>query len=251
MQKQSFKNGHTTFVEHIKATRNQTQSFTVVYTHGFCSDPWGRKPESVKQWCEKHGIGFFRHELAGHGCDIERFEETTINTYKNQIFEIVEQIEGNVVVVGASLGGWLSLLAALKYPKKVIGFIGLAAAPDFLKKYFEVYFKPEHRELLDTVGKVEFPTNDFTYIITKQMIESGEENLLLDKEKLFFEGKVRLIQGMKDASLDWRTALKIAEKITSSDVKTILLKDSNHRLNADGDIVELWRALDDFLEVSD
>ena len=55
---------------------------------------------------------------------------------------------------------------------------------------------------------------------------------------------------MKDASLDWRTAPLIAQKLTGSDVKTVLLKDSNHRLGSDSDIAEIRRALDDFLTLA-
>ncbi len=248
MQKITFKNGHTTLCEHIKPDTSKTQSFTVVYTHGFCSDPMGRKPEAVKQWCLEHGVGFFRHELAGHGSDVSRFEETTLNTYKQQIFEIVgEMVEGDVVVAGASLGGWLSLMAACQFPQKVKGVIGLAAAPDFLKKYIESYFHPEHKALLAKYGKVEFPTNDFTYIITQDMINSADENLMLNKDIIPYAGKVRLLQGMQDAALDWRTALTIAQKLNGNDVKVVLKKDSNHRLSSDEDIMELNRLLDDFL----
>lgn len=249
MQKITFKNGHTTLFEYIKPRALKTQNFTVVYTHGFCSDPMGRKPEEIKKWCVEHGAGFFRYELAGHGSDVSRFEETTINTYKSQIFEIVsEMVDGDIVVGGASLGGWLSLLAACQFPEKIKGLFGLAAAPDFLKKYIEAYFKPEHKELLEKYGKVEFPTNDFTYIITKQMIESADENLLLNKEVIPFAGKVRLLQGMKDAALDWRVAPLIAQKLVSNDVKVCLMKDSDHRLGSDEDIAELRRMLEDFGE---
>lgn len=248
MQKITFKNGHTTLCEYIKPTHKKTQSFTVVYTHGFCSDPMGRKPEAVKQWCVEHGMGFFRYELAGHGSDVSRFEDTTLNTYKQQIFEIVsEMVDGDVIVGGASLGGWLSLLAACQFPEKVIGMIGLAAAPDFLKKYIESYFQPEHKVLLEKYGKVEFPTNDFTYIITKQMLGSANENLMLNKEVIPYGGKVRLLQGMQDAALDWRTVTMIAQKLSSQDVKVILKKDSNHRLSNDSDIADLRRMLDDFI----
>lgn len=247
MQKFTFKNGHTTFIEHIKPEALKTQNFTVVYTHGFCSDPFGRKPEEIKKWCLKHGRGFVRYELAGHGEDVSRFEETTLNTYKQQLFEIIdEMIDGDVVVGGASLGGWLSLLAACRFPKKIKGVFGLAAAPDFLKTYFEAYFQPKHKEILEKYGKLEFPVEDFKYVITKKMIESAEENLLLDKEVIPFSGKVRLLQGMKDKSLDWRTAPLIASKLLSDDVKVVLLKDSDHRLGRDEDIAELWRVLDEF-----
>lgn len=247
MQEITFKNGHTTLCEYIKPATTKTQSFTVVYTHGFCSDPFGRKPEAIKQWCLKHGMGFFRHELAGHGSDKPRFEETTLNTYKKQIFEIVsELVEGDIVVGGASLGGWLSLMAACQFPEKVKGMFGLAAAPDFLKKYIECYFTPEHKAILAETGKVEFPTNDFTYIITQDMINSADENLMLNKEVIPYDGKVRLLQGMKDAALDWRTAPLIAQKLKSTDVKVVLRKISDHRLSSDDDIKELEALLDDF-----
>jgi len=242
-----FKCGHTLKCEHIKPDASKTQSFTVVYAHGFCSDPYGRKPEEIKKWCIENGIGFFRTVLAGHGDDKANFEKTTLNTYKTQIFEVIENIvEGPVVMAGSSLGGWLSLLTALQYPERVIGILGLAAAPDFLKTYFENYFKPEHLDILNKYGKIEFPTGDFTYVITKEMIESGNENLLLDKEIIPYNGKVRLLQGMKDASLRWKTALTIAEKLSSDDVSVRLMKNSNHRLGSDEDIAAIKEFLSEF-----
>ena len=104
----TYKCGHTAKYEYIKPDSAKTQSFTLVYAHGFCSDPYGRKPEEIRKWCIENGMGFFRYEIAGHGSDAARFEETTINTYKSQIFEIVgEMVDGDVVTAGASLGGWL------------------------------------------------------------------------------------------------------------------------------------------------
>lgn len=244
----TFECGHTVKCEYIKPSKEKTQSFTVVYAHGFCSDPFGRKPEEVKKWCVKQGMGFFRYEIAGHGSDIARFEETTINTYKKQIFEVVEKlVDGDIVTVGSSLGGWLGLLAACAFPNKVCGFLGLAAAPDFLKTYFINYITPKDKEKLDKFGKIEFPTKDFTYVITQKMIDSAEGNLLLDKDVIPFKGKVRLLQGMADASLDWHTALKIAEKMASDDVVVHLQKSSNHRLGSDEDVKAIHMMLDDFL----
>ena len=244
----TFHCGHTTKCEYIKPQSQKTQSFTVVYAHGFCSDPYGRKPEETKAWCLEHGMGFFRYEIAGHGVDLARFEETTMDIYRQQIFEIVEEIvEGKIVVVGSSLGGWLTLLAACQYPEKVIGFVGLAAAPDFLKTYFINHLNSDFKAKLKKFGKIEFPTKDFTYVITQKMIDSAEGNLLLDKEVIPFNGKVCLLQGMNDASLEWHTVLTIAEKIQSDDVKVYLLKNVNHRLGTDEAINTLKDALDKML----
>lgn len=243
----TFKNGHTTICEYIKPDTSKTQRFTVVYTHGFCSDPWGRKPETVKSWCIEHGLGFFRWEVAGHGSDKSRFKETTINTYKEQLFEIIEDIvEGDIVVAGASMGGMLSLIASINYPNRVKGILGLAAAPDFLIRFIKRYFDEKAKAFMDKFGFVEYTNNDFTYVVTKEMIESGYQNMLLDKDAINFNGKVILIQGMIDASVNWELAPFIASKLLSQDVKVVLLKDSNHRLNRDEDIHEIRCALDDF-----
>lgn len=243
----TFKNGHTTVCEYIKPDTSKTQRFTVLYTHGFCSDPWGRKPEAVKSWCIEHGYGFFRWEVAGHGSDAARFKDTTINTYKEQIFEIIDDIiEGDIVVGGASMGGMMSLIAAINYPKRIKGLFSLAAAPDFLVRFIEKYFNDEAKVHLEKFGYVEYTNNDFTYIVTKDMIESGYQNLLLDKDVIDFKGKVVLIQGTEDASVDWKLAPYIASKLTSNDVKVVLLKGGNHRLNRDEDIYEIRAALDDF-----
>lgn len=244
----TFKCGHTTKCEHIMPDCSKTQSFTVVYAHGFCSDPYGRKPEETKKWCVEHGVGFFRFEMAGHGIDAKRFEEVTINTCKSQIFEIIEDlVKGPVLVMGSSMGGWLALLAACYFKERVIGFIGMAAAPDFLKTYFENCFKPEHLAILEKYGKLEFQVDDYKYVITNDMLKSAQDNLLLENETIPFKGKVRLLQGMKDASLQWKTALTIAQKLESDDVEMHLLKNSNHYLGHDEDIRALMRALDDFL----
>ncbi len=70
---------------------------------------------------------------------------------------------------------------------------------------------------------------------------------MLNKAVIPFSGKVRLLQGMKDAALDWHTASLIAEKLAGDDVKVILSKDSDHRLGRDEDIAELRCMLDDFI----
>lgn len=247
MPKHTFANGFTTDFEYIKAETCKTQKFTLIYTHGFCSDPWGRKPEEIKKWCIKNDISFYRYELAGHGSDIANFEKTDINTWKNQILDIIDTIiQGPVVVAGASLGGWLSLLAAVARPQRVSGVLGLAAAPDFTKEHEETS-TIEQKEALQRNGRIIYEESGFQFVITKQLIDSGKENLLLDKPVIPINCPVTLIQGMQDESVDWLKAVKIAEKLTSRQVLLKLLKTSGHRLNADEDIAEILSALDKFL----
>lgn len=247
MQSRTYDIGFKTNFEHIIPNSDNTQKFTILYTHGFCSDPWGRKPEEVKKWCATHHVPFYRYELAGHGSDKENFEQTDINIYKAQILEIIDKyIQGDIVVVGSSLGGWLSLIAAINRPNRIKGIVGIAAAPDFTVEHMK-YITPAQREEMQKFGKISYPGQNITFTITKRLVDSGNDNLILDKDVVDINCPVVLVQGMQDVSVDWHKTLKLAEKIKTQNVKIKLLKNANHRLNEDSDIAEILSALDTFL----
>ena len=131
MQKYTYNSGFTTNFEFLKQEKSP---FTILYIHGLCSDPWGKKPEAVKNYASKHGIDFLRFELAGHGSDANNFAKTDMNIWKNQLFEIIDtMIKGPIVVIGSSIGGWLSLIAAKERPERIIGFVGIIC-PHIVKK---------------------------------------------------------------------------------------------------------------------
>ena len=246
MQSRTYDTRFTTNFEYINKDLSGKQKFTILYTHGFCSDPWGRKPEEVKKWCLKHNIPMYRYELAGHGSDMARFEETDINIWKAQILEIIDKyIAGDIVLVGSSLGGWLSLIAAINRPTRIKGLIGLAAAPDFTVEHMK-YITPEQKAEMEKFGKITYQGENITFVVTKRLIDSGNDNLILNKDIIPIKCPMVLIQGMKDTSVDWHKALMIAQKAQSENVILKLLKNAGHRLNDDEHIAEILSALDTF-----
>lgn len=241
MTKYTFKTQFATEFEHIPAKINCP---TILYLHGFCSDPWGKKPETVKSFCLQSGVGLFRFEYAGHGSDLDNFEKADFEIWRQQVFEIIEDvIKGDIYLVGSSMGGWLSLLAAIKYPTRVKGLIGLAAAPNFVKKFADKMGE-EQKELFAQKGKIEIPTKDFNYTITKRFVDTALQNCLPEDGSFWkINCPVHLIQGMKDDSLLWSRSLEFAELIESDFVEIKLLKSSDHRLNDDVAIAELYNSL--------
>ena len=151
-----------------------------------------------------------------------------------------EKVDGHQFIPQVFEKGALAVLSEQELSEPAGPYIRVESTLGAMKKLAAYY-----RRSLDI--KVVGITGSVGKTSTKEMIASGNENLLLDKETIPYAGKTRLLQGMKDASLDWRTAPLIAQKLTGSDVKTVLLKDSNHRLGSDSDIAEIRRALDDFL----
>ncbi|HMQ13591.1 MAG TPA: alpha/beta hydrolase, partial [Candidatus Competibacter phosphatis] len=71
---------------------------------------------------------------------------------------------------------------------------------------------------------------------------------LLDRPELPIHCPVRLIHGMRDADVPWRISVQVAERLASSDVRVMLLKDGEHTLSREQDLILLTRTLGDMLD---
>ena len=241
MSKYTFKSSFATDFEYIAPKNNAP---TILYLHGFCSDCWGKKPETVKSFCLEHGVGLFRFDYAGHGSDRKNLDKADFEIWKNQVLEVIDEaITGDVICVGSSMGGWLSLIAAIERPARVKGVIGLAAAPNFVKR-FAAMVAAEQKADLEKKGQFSFGNKDFTYTITQKFIDTAFQNCLPEDEKSWaIDCPVHFIQGMQDASLPWQCALDFVQAVQSEKVELKLLKASNHRLNDDEAQAELLNSL--------
>ncbi len=240
MPKYTFKSAFATDFEYIPPKNG---CLTVLYLHGFCSDCWGKKPETVKAFCLKNGVGLFRFDYAGHGSDRANFEKADFKIWKEQVLEVIDRLSGDLVCVGSSMGGWLALIAALERPERIKAVIGLAAAPNFVK-LFAGLVTPEQKASLQNTGKLVFGTKDFSYTITQRFIDTAMAECLPEGENCWrINCPVHLIQGMKDDSLPWRFALAFAQALTSANVAVKLLKSSDHRLNDEAAVAELENSL--------
>ncbi len=248
MNKHKYKSQFTTNFELCKGFSKT--SLTIFYIHGLYSNPYGRKPEEVKAFCQKEGLNFFRFELIGHGEDKENYEKADINVWKDQVLEAIDNlVEGDLILIGSSLGGWLSLLAAIARPKRVKGIIGMSAAADFTADISEYLLTPELKKELEEKGRIEIMCGDHPYVFTQKLIDSGTENLLLNN-KIKITCPVHLIQGQQDQSQDWRKALKIAAQLESEQVTVKLLKNSTHRLGDDEAIEEILNSLNSIIKTA-
>ncbi len=226
-----------------------TPKLTVVYLHGLCSSPWGEKPEAIKAMILSAGLDFLRFELAGHGSDIANYAKADFNVWKRQTLEVIDTlVEGDVLMVGSSIGGWLSLIAARERPERVKGLIGLAAAPEYQKDLYAYAFNEEQIAKLESGESLEFGTKDFSYVFTKKLIDSCRQNSLLDKP-LEINCPVQLLHGQEDACVPWKRALEIADRLTSEKVTVKLLKHGNHRLQSPSDLAEVNHSLGALLEM--
>ena len=150
-------------------------------------------------------------------------------------------IEGPVIVIGSSMGGWLMLLAGLALGERLAGIVGIASAPDFTE-----WGRSDADKAKLAAGETVFDENPYGPEPTPMhpgFFADGQAQLLLDHE-IMIDAPVRLIHGQRDADVPWQTSLRLAAALRSDDVQVMLVKDGDHRLSREQDIALLLRTID-------
>ncbi|HEX6014205.1 MAG TPA: alpha/beta hydrolase [Geminicoccaceae bacterium] len=222
---------------------------TVVFLTGFRSDMTGGKALHLERHCARAGQAYLRFDYRGHGASGGRFEDGRVGDWCEDALAILDQVvDGPVVLVGSSMGGWIMLLAALQRPERVRGLVGIAAAPDFTHGLILPGLTPEQRSLLDRDGVLLAPSAcGEPTPITRRLLDDGERHLLLRAPIPIF-CPVHLLHGQRDPDVPWRTSLRLAGRLDSPAVTVELVKDGDHRLSREEDLRRIAAAVDRVLE---
>jgi pimeloyl-ACP methyl ester carboxylesterase len=225
---------------------------TVVFLPGFMSDMTGEKALAVQAHCVSQSWPCLRLDYAGHGASGGAFVDGTIGSWTEDALFLIDRLtEGPLVLIGSSMGGWIALNLALARPDRVAGLVGIAAAPDFTETLMWDAMAPPEREALARDGLLRVPSHyGGEQIITRALIEDGRTRLLL-RAPIPITCPVRLLHGMQDPDVPWETALTLAERLESLDVRVTLVKDAGHRLSRPQDIALLCQSFADLVRHQD
>jgi pimeloyl-ACP methyl ester carboxylesterase len=218
----------------------------IVFLSGFRSDMTGTKALFLDDYCRRRGRAYVRFDYFGHGASSGDFADGTIGRWADDAIALIDSLTaGPQILVGSSMGGWIMLLAARARPGRVHALVGIAAAPDFTEDSLWPRLNPAQRDEIMRAGWVTLPSDydPAGYLYTRKLIEDGRENLVL-RSPLPVTRPVRLLHGMRDASVPWQRSIATAEHIASDDVTLTLVKDGDHRLSRDEDLALLARTLD-------
>ena len=217
---------------------------TTVFLPGFRSDMGGAKALQTQAFCARNGLACLLLDYSGHGASGGAFEAGTIGRWRDDALFLIDQhTEGDLVLVGSSMGGWIALLLALARPERIAGLLGIAAAPDFTETLMWAAMTDGEREILLRTGLLLTPSQYGDPIpVTRSLIEDGRNHLLLGGP-IAIQAPVRLLQGEQDPDVPWQTALRLAERLETDDVQVTLIKDGDHRLSRPGDLALLRRTL--------
>ena len=216
---------------------------TIVFLPGYASDMSGSKAVAIEAWARANGRACLRFDYAGCGESGGAFEDQTLAGWRDDALSMIDRVvEGPVVLVGSSMGGWIMLLVAKGRPERVVGMVGVAAAPDFT----DWGFTAEQKMTLLTEGRLEEASaySPEPTVTTRGFWSSGEANRLMHGP-IDLNIPARLIHGQRDPDVPWERSVALAGLLRSDDVQTWLVKDGDHRLSRAQDIELILRAIED------
>lgn len=222
----------------------------VVWLGGFKSDMRATKASALDEWAERKGRAFVRFDYSGHGESGGVFEEGTISRWLEDALAVIERnVRERPILVGSSMGGWISLLAASHLMEKrpdlaPVGLVLIAPAVDMTERLMWGRFPEDLRRIVQETGVYNRPSaySEDPYPITLNLIKDGRRHLLLDRP-IQTGCPVHILQGMEDPDVPWGHALELMEHLPGDSVSLTLIKDGDHRLSRPEDLERLIAAV--------
>lgn len=205
----------------------------IVFLHGFMSDLEGNKPKAFYEFAKKNNLGFLALEYSGHGKSYGKFIDGNISSWSKDVKILIKKIVRNnkMILVGSSMGSWISLNQFKYFKKKICGFLGIGSAPEFLEHLMWKKFSIRKKREIVKKGIINLKHGDYEYPITYQLIKDGRKNKILNK-KINQNIKVTMIHGSKDKSVPVIYSKKILKIFKSKKKKLVIIKNGDHSLSS-------------------
>ncbi len=207
----------------------------VVFLHGFASDIEGKKPKSFKKYAVKNKLGFLAMEYTGHGKSSGKFTNGNISSWSNDAKKSIKKIvkKNNFILIGSSMGSWVSLILFKYFKKQIKGFIGIGSAPEFISKLMWNKFSKKIKNEIIKNKLCKIKNGNYEYIITHQLIKDGikRKNKVLNK-KIKSNIYVTMIHGKKDEIVPVSYSKKVLGIFNQAKKKLKIVKNGDHSLSS-------------------
>ena len=213
-------------------TNYYKKNLYIVFLHGFMSDLEGEKPKAFLKYCKKKKLGFLGLEYSGHGKSSEKFTNGIISKWTKEVQTTIKKIvkKNNFILVGSSMGAWLSLNQFKYFQKQIKGFLGIGSAPEFLERLMWKKFTKKMKK--ETIKKkiYNLKHGDYEYPISYQLIKDGRRNKVLNK-KINLKILVTMIHGRKDEVVPVVYSRRILTLFSKAKKKLIIINNGDHSLS--------------------
>ncbi len=217
----------------------------IIFFHGFMSDIEGKKPQTFKKYATKNKLGFLAIEYSGHGKSYGKFTEGNITKWTRDAKISIKKIVGknNFILIGSSMGTWISLNQFNYFKKQIKGFIGIGSAPEFLERLMWKKFSKKTKREIKNKGKSIIKHGQYEYPITHQLIKDGRKNKVFSK-KIKSSIAVTMIHGKKDNSVPVSFSRKTLSTFIGAKKKLVVIKNGDHSLSTKKNLKIIIREID-------
>ncbi len=212
-------------------TNNFNKNPYIVFLHGFMSDLDGDKPKVFNKFCSKLKLGFLAIEYSGHGKSSGKFTDGNISKWSQQVKFVLKKIlkKNSFILIGSSMGSWISANQFPIFKKQIKGFIGIGSAPEFLQRVMWKKFSKKMKNETIKKGVYNLKHGGYEYPITYQLIKDSKNNKILNK-KIDLNIPVTLFHGTNDESIPVKYSRKLIKIFTKAEKKLVIIKNGDHSL---------------------
>ncbi len=205
----------------------------IVFLPGFMSDLEGKKPKTFLNFAKKNKLGFLSLEYTGHGKSSGKFTNGNISKWTRETKLLIRKIvkKNKIILIGSSMGAWISLNQFKFFKKQVKGFLGIGSAPEFLENLMWNKFSKNMKKEIKKNGIVNLKHGDYEYPITLQLIKDGRKNKILNK-KIYENINITMVHGSKDESVPVSYSKKVLKIFINAKKKLVIVKNGDHSLSS-------------------
>jgi len=217
----------------------------VVFLHGFMSNLEGEKPKKILKFCNSKKIGFLAVEYSGHGKSSGKFTQGNISKWTNEVKISINRIikKNKFILVGSSMGSWISLNQFKFFNNQILGFLGIGSAPEFLENLIWKKFNKKMKNEIKKKGIYHLKHGNYEYPITYQLIKDGRKNKILNK-KITNKIYVTMIHGKKDEVVPVNYSKKVLKVFKNANKKLLIIKNGDHSLSSKRNLLKITIELD-------
>jgi len=218
-------------IRYLKYT--QKNSTYIVFLHGFMSDLEGKKPINFLNFAKKNNLGFLALEYSGHGKSSGKFTNGNISKWSKETTLLIKKIvkKNKIILIGSSMGAWISLNQFKFFKKQIKGFLGIGSAPEFLEGLMWNKFSKKMKKEIKKNQIIQLKHGDYKYPITFQLIKDGRKNKILNK-KIYHKINVTMVHGNKDKSVPINYSKKVLKIFKNAKKKLVIVKNGDHSLSS-------------------
>ena len=172
-------------------------------------------------------------EYSGDGKSSGKFTDGNISKWTKETSLLIKKIvkTNKIILVGSSMGAWISLNQFKFFKKQIKGFLGIGSAPEFLENLMWNKFSKKMKSATIKNGIYNLKHGDHTYPITLKLIKDGRKNRILNKQ-IKSKLRITMVHGQKDDVVPVSYSRKVLKIFKNGKKKLVIVKNGDHSLSS-------------------